>query len=678
MFWLMAVALAGPVDRIEKAADKGDYEKAIEAGEEWLLKNPEDPEREAVEDALARAWFASAEEADTVEAYGAFRRRFPDHSLAGRALQREAGLVWPGVEDSGDVGAVEAFIAEYEGTIEALNARAVAEQWSFEGASTDEELVAVLEAWPDSERAPEARERLVTLRVQAARSPEDLVRVLTAFPESAQAPSVAARVVEETLTVDVGCALPCAAIQSVDVRWTAPGLVPVVVRLVGLQGDAAMELAPAFEGWAGERSGELGSVLAELDGQLEGGHFELRPSFPLKRVGGLDGFALLVEVGGSESLHPLPVIDAYGEVATAPGLLYPVGEALWYRSHPESEPVEVARVAGVDFQRGLERDGTLYAWGPGGLVGVELAASAVATLDPSPRVARVVGERCVLFEDWQLLDTTAGSLREVPSPSLTWDRAALEPDCSRVALLDSKAATVHVVDLGDGTHQSFPVGAKQAFGYYFSLHPSWRAQGLFVSVDDTEVHIGTLAIDPDTGRSKKVPDLPGPSKGQVPPTRVDFGFFVEVEGGVPELVADGNQERWQLTDTRAVQPDLSADCTAIAPKERKVSAQKVPGPPLLLVYTTAMRCFDPYDGSTQELGVNQLVTTSGSKRVVLDSSWKMDPRRWEWSPDGLFVVIDGTAYDAALNVTPPPPGGRSVIWLMPSLESALRAEPEAL
>lgn len=74
-------------------------------------------------DSTGRA-YASAEQANTIDAYNAFITQHPDHALADSARQRIEGLRWQDASSTSDVAVVEQFINDYPASAYNADARA--------------------------------------------------------------------------------------------------------------------------------------------------------------------------------------------------------------------------------------------------------------------------------------------------------------------------------------------------------------------------------------------------------------------------------------------------------------------------------------------------------------------------------------------------------------------------
>ncbi len=667
MWWLLGLALAGPVKKMDKLLVDGEYTEVLEVGEKYLAKNPDAKDAAEVRARLAQAAYALAEAEDTLEGWRAFNASYADSTYARAALDREAELAWEQLKQSSSIPELAAYQARYpEGprTFEARAREANLAWREAEQLNTEEGWRTWAEAYSDDPRQADARKRQEDLAIAAARAQgeaEALREVLRAYPETAERGALEAEILTRFARLESPCVgepVPtCARLEAGDVvsaTWEEAEGRPVRVEFMRWTATGTKDLGQALGNWAGPWQSEAMELADSLKGTREEGRWSLTVPLTLRTPSKGGGYAVVLTDGDTKVVLSLAVTESWGPATTTATALYTGSEGA-YLGMPGAQPTLIAPLnPGQDLVYGR----FLYRWGEAGLQRVDLDQANTETLDSGAITGVWASDAGLIWERSDGSLHAAGpryTTRHLPFQRGSAEMA-LHPDGGQVALVRSDSELrVRVLDLEGTELAAFsgpPAGVESM---------RWTRAGLFVLTGPE------VALQLDVEGKQVKPTDHAKAKEQITGRKVPWkvtgpSFLTTGVGPTGNLTVynSGGNSAFAVLEVDPTEPwRLGEGCAPV----QDIQATWLPDGSI------AARVVREHCGDSMA-GPLLVLPPSGGSPVLLES-------RGEGFPDWLLadwqgpvlLLPDGRSYDGGLN--PAPPMVDSAVWYQPGLFSLL-------
>ena len=663
MWWLIGLVLAGPVRKMDKLLEDGEYAEVVEIGERYLEKNPDARDVVEIEERLTEASFELARAEDSLETWAAFNERFSDCGYCKQARDREAELAWELVRESSDIEALATYQETYPDgprTFEARTREANLAWELTEQLDTEEAWAAWAGTYVGDPRVGDAYQRQTTAAVAAARALKEaaaLREVLLRYPDTPERSALEGEILMNFAVLEspcIGAPVPsCARLEAgavIAVSWEEAPDRPVTVEFVRWSAVGTKDLGEAFTAWAGPWEAEALELAEGLKGSRKDGYWSLTLPVTLRTTSPGGGYAVVLDDGEHRVVLAMAITESWGPATTMTTALFTGPDGVWL-GQPGALPVQVASVSrGEDLVQGR----FLYRWGASGLERVDLDLRRVEVLDSSAITGVWANAGGLVWERQDGTLLSAG--RELPfTRGGAW--MALHPDGGRVALLTSgDSMGVRVLDLeGEELARFTAPGAELE-------QVRWSRDGIFVLAGPE------LALKVDVVAGTVEPTDFRKARKQV--TGIEVPWKVTGAGSLStELLEDGSlalvvYNAGSRTAVLTVDPtegwSLDEDCAAVL----DIQATWLPDG-RIGARVVREHCGDSMRGPLFVLG------PAGGTPLLLES-------RGEGLPDwlltswngGVLLLPDGRSVDTR-GLNPAPPIVDQAQWYTPGLFSLL-------
>ncbi len=664
MWWLIGLVLAGPVRKMDKLLEQGEYAEVVEIGERYLEKSPDARDVLEVEARLTEASFELARAEDSLETWAAFNERFSDCDYCEQARTREAELAWELVRESSNIEELAAYQENYPEGPHAFEARTREANLAWESTEqqdTEEAWKAWAESYADDPRAGDARLRQQAAAVAAARELKEagaLREVLLRYPDMPERSALEGEILMNFAVLESPCTgapIPsCDRLEAgsvIAVSWEEAPDRPVTVEFMRWSAVGTKDLGEAFTAWAGPWEAEAQELAEALKGKQEDGHWSLTLPVTLRAPSPGGGYAVVLDDGEHKAVLSMAVTESWGPATTRTTGLFVGADGVWV-GPPGAQPVQVATLSDGES---LVHGRFLYRWGASGLQRVDLDLRRVEILDSSVITGLWVSDGGLVWErqDGTLL---SGGGQELPfTREGAW--MALHPDGGRVALLRTgESLGVRVLDLQGEELASFKAPAAEPQQMY------WSREGLFVLAGEElalKVDVANGAVQPTDFRKAKEQvtgiEVPWKVTGSG-----SLSTELEEDGSLSLVVYNAGVRGVVLTVDPAEGWALSQDCAAVL----DIQATWLPDG-RIGARVVREHCGDSMRGPLFVLG------PAGGTPLLIES-------RGEGLPDwlltswhgGVLLLPDGRSVDTA-GLNPAPPTVDEARWYTPGLFSLL-------